>query len=230
VLRPPISLTVLAIHQVIPGGILATLAGWPIWLKACATMAVGETACYWAHRLCHQIPFLWRFHAVHHGAEELDFLVNIQMHPVDLVCSRMVMLTPSLRSASPPLFASAMASLPPRSSSPGRRADFHPLQGAMASRAFAWLMTTLGFHHWRHARAGERRECDSASMFPWLDRIFGTDHLPDAEAYGIDEPTPDSLAGQFVEPLARRGGRGLWPLTPRPRANDPPAGSQDCAA
>jgi hypothetical protein len=38
-------------------------------------------------------------------------------------------------------------------------------------------MTTLGFHHWRHARAGERRDCDSASMFPWLDRIFGT-HQP----------------------------------------------------
>jgi hypothetical protein len=38
-------------------------------------------------------------------------------------------------------------------------------------------------------------------MFRWLDRIFGTHHLPDADAYGIDEPTPDSLAGQFVEPL-----------------------------
>jgi sterol desaturase/sphingolipid hydroxylase (fatty acid hydroxylase superfamily) len=91
-------------------------------------------------------------------------------------------------------------------------------------------MTTLGFHHWRHARAGERRDCESASMFPWLDHIFGTHHPPDAEAYGIDEPTPDSLAGQFVQPLARRVGCGLWPLTPRPRANDPPAGSQDCAA
>ena len=57
-------------------------------------MLVGETAYYWAHRASHQIPFLWRFHAVHHSAEELDFLVNTRAHPVDIVWSRMIMLTP----------------------------------------------------------------------------------------------------------------------------------------
>jgi hypothetical protein len=37
-----------------------------------------------------------------------------------------------------------------------------------------------------------------------LDRIFGTHYLPNAwpERYGIDEPMPDSLAGQFIHPLA----------------------------
>jgi sterol desaturase/sphingolipid hydroxylase (fatty acid hydroxylase superfamily) len=93
VLGPPISVAVLAVHHFIPGGVLGTIAAWPIWLKACATMLVGEIAYYWAHRLSHQIPFLWRFHAVHHSAEELDFLVNARMHPVDLVWSRMIMLT-----------------------------------------------------------------------------------------------------------------------------------------
>jgi sterol desaturase/sphingolipid hydroxylase (fatty acid hydroxylase superfamily) len=57
-------------------------------------MMVGETAYYWANRLSHQIPFLWRFHAIHHSAEQLDFLVNTRMHPVDLLWSRMIMLTP----------------------------------------------------------------------------------------------------------------------------------------
>ena len=39
-----------------PGDILLAIAAWPIWLKACATMLVGETAYYWAHRASHQIP------------------------------------------------------------------------------------------------------------------------------------------------------------------------------
>jgi hypothetical protein len=41
-------------------------------------------------------------------------------------------------------------------------------------------------------------------MLPVLDRIFGTHYLPNAwpERYGIDEPMPDSLAGQFIHPLA----------------------------
>ncbi len=56
VLGPPISLAVLAVHRLIPDGALATISAWPIWLKACATMLVGEIAYYWAHRLSHQIP------------------------------------------------------------------------------------------------------------------------------------------------------------------------------
>jgi len=94
ILGPPISVVVLLTHHFIPGGVLGAIAAWPVWLKACATMLVGETAYYWAHRISHHVPFLWRFHAVHHSAEKLDFLVNARAHPVDMVWSRMVMLTP----------------------------------------------------------------------------------------------------------------------------------------
>ena len=67
-----------------------------------------------------------------------------------------------------------------------------------------WLLTTPAFHHWHHTNDGKRRDCNYASMFPWLDRIFGTHHLPEAwpERYGIDEPMPATLAGQFIHPLA----------------------------
>src|ERR1700727_287633 len=93
ILAPPVSLAVLVVHHFIPGGVLAAVASWPIWLKACATMIVGETAYYWAHRFSHQIPFLWRFQAVHHSTEQLEFLVNTRMHLVDLGWSQMIMLT-----------------------------------------------------------------------------------------------------------------------------------------
>jgi sterol desaturase/sphingolipid hydroxylase (fatty acid hydroxylase superfamily) len=205
VLGPPISLAVLAIHHVIPGGVLATVAGWPIWLKACATMMVGETAYYWAHRMSHQIPFLWRFHAIHHSAEQLDFLVNTRLHPVDLVWSRMVMLTP--------IFALGLAN--PVHFGDGLTAVIILLVGSTWGYfihsnvrwrlgPFEWLLTTPGFHHWHHSHGGRRRDCNYASMFPWLDRIFGTHYLPNAwpERYGINEPMPDSLAGQFIHPLA----------------------------
>jgi sterol desaturase/sphingolipid hydroxylase (fatty acid hydroxylase superfamily) len=205
VLGPPISFAVLAIHHFIPGGVLGAIAAWPIWLKAGATMMVGETAYYWAHRLSHQIPFLWRFHAVHHSAEQLDFLVNTRMHPVDLVWSRMIMLTP--------IFALGLAN--PVHFGDGLIATGVLLSGSMWGYfihsnvrwrlgPFEWLLTTPAFHHWHHTNDGKRRDCNYASMFPWLDRVFGTHHLPEAwpERYGIDEPMPDSLAGQFIHPLA----------------------------
>jgi sterol desaturase/sphingolipid hydroxylase (fatty acid hydroxylase superfamily) len=205
ILAPPISLAVLVIHHFIPGGVLAGIAAWPVWLKACATMMVGETAYYWAHRLSHQIPSLWRFHAVHHSAEQLDFLVNTRMHPVDLVWSRMIMLTP--------IFALGLAN--PLRFDDGLVATAILLTGSMWGYfihsnvrwrlgPFEWLLTTPAFHHWHHTNDDKRRDCNYASMFPWLDRIFGTHHLPNAwpERYGIDEPMPDSLAGQFIHPLA----------------------------
>jgi sterol desaturase/sphingolipid hydroxylase (fatty acid hydroxylase superfamily) len=204
-LGPPISVAVLAIHQVVPGGVLGAIAGWPIWLKACATMAVGETAYYWAHRLSHQIPFLWRFHAVHHSAEQMDFLVNTRMHPVDLVWSRMAMLTPiyALGLADPVRFGDGLIAAIVLISGSTWGYFIHSNVGWRLG-PFEWLLTTPGFHHWHHTRGGKRRDCNYASMLPVLDRIFGTHYLPDAwpERYGIDEKMPDSLAGQFIQPLA----------------------------
>jgi len=155
VLAAPISFAVLGIHHFIPGGVLGTIAAWPIWLKACATMMVGETAYYWAHRLSHQIPFLWRFHAVHHSAEQLDFLVNTRMHPLDLVWSRMVMLTP--------IFALGLAN--PVRFDDGLIAAIVLLLGSMWGYfihsnirwrlgPFEWLLTTPAFHHWHHTNDG----------------------------------------------------------------------------
>ena len=161
ILAPPVSLAVLVIHHLIPGGVLATIAAWPIWLKACATMMVGEAAYYWAHRLSHQVPFLWRFHAVHHSAEQLDFLVNTRMHPVDLVWSRMVMLTP--------IFALGLAN--PLHFGDGLIATTVLLSGSMWGYfihsnvrwrlgPFEWLLTTPAFHHWHHSNDRKRRDCN----------------------------------------------------------------------
>ncbi len=204
-LGPPISLAVLAIHHLIPGNFLAGIAVWPIWLKACATMMAGETAYYWAHRMSHRIPFLWRFHAVHHSAEQLDFLVNTRMHPVDLVWSRMVMLTPifALGLANPVRFGDClMATVVLLTGSTWGYFIHSNVRWRLGQ--LEWLLTTPGFHHWHHTNDGKRRDCNYASMFSWLDRIFGTHYLPNAwpERYGIDEPMPGSLAGQFIQPLA----------------------------
>jgi hypothetical protein len=72
-----------------------------------AAMVVGETGYYWAHRLSHEIPFLWRFHAIHHSAEEIDYMVSSRAHPVDFVWLRLWMLTPlfALGSVNPMRFS-----------------------------------------------------------------------------------------------------------------------------
>ena len=38
---------------------------------------------YWGHRLTHRVPFLWRFHSVHHSIEQMDWVASARLHPLD---------------------------------------------------------------------------------------------------------------------------------------------------
>ena len=70
------------------------MAQLPTGLRLMLAMGVGEVGAYWGHRACHRWPLLWRFHAVHHRAEELDWLVNTRAQPLDLVFTRLCALVP----------------------------------------------------------------------------------------------------------------------------------------
>ncbi len=44
----------------------------PLWLQLVEIMFLTDLVQYWVHRAFHRIPFLWRFHAIHHSAKMLD--------------------------------------------------------------------------------------------------------------------------------------------------------------
>jgi len=192
-----------ALH-VLPTGMLHFVASQPFWVKALLGLLAGETGYYWGHRWSHQIPFLWRFHAVHHSAEEMDFLVNTRAHPLDIVFSRFCGLVPmcALGLAGPSSALSATA-VPVVVMLIGTtwsffvhanlRWSFGPLE---------WVIATPKFHHWHHTKTGAINR-NYSSTFPWLDRVFGTHHLPQEwpEAYGIEAGFPAGLMDQLCYPF-----------------------------
>jgi sterol desaturase/sphingolipid hydroxylase (fatty acid hydroxylase superfamily) len=92
-LGPPALLIAWLIHSVLPASVTGAAAGLPLWARMVAAMIVGEIGFYWGHRWSHEISFLWRFHAVHHSAEHVNFLVNTRGHPVDVIFTRLCGLT-----------------------------------------------------------------------------------------------------------------------------------------
>ena len=44
---------------------------------------VNDFTRYWIHRLMHLVPFLWRFHRIHHSAEVLNPLTFYRVHPIE---------------------------------------------------------------------------------------------------------------------------------------------------
>ncbi len=49
-------------------------------------VVVSELVVYWAHRLHHSVPFLWRWiHQLHHSAERIDVFGSAYFHPFEII-------------------------------------------------------------------------------------------------------------------------------------------------
>ncbi len=202
----PLSVLAWGAHRAVPAGLIAIVTAMPLWARLSAAMVVGEIGAYWGHRWTHQVPLLWRFHAVHHSAEQLDFLVSTRAHPVDIVFTRLCELTPMyvLGLASPmavqgslvPILAVLIGQFWGFFIHANVKWRFGPLE---------WLVSTPAFHHWHHTNDGpDVINKNYAPMLPWVDWVFGTMYLPkdrQPERYGIDQKTSPLLFGQLVDPF-----------------------------
>ena len=81
-------------HALVPGALRAAIASQPAWLQAVKALLLAEVLQYWAHRATHSVPWLWRFHKVHHSIQEMDWLAAARLHPVDQAFTRSCLVIP----------------------------------------------------------------------------------------------------------------------------------------
>lgn len=205
VLAAPLALLAMAVRAVVPPGFHDTVQGLPLWLGLALGLLVADIGSYWGHRFAHEWPLIWRFHALHHSAEHIDYLVNVRAHPVDLVWVRLWGLVPlyilGLGDVGPagslvPVTVTLIGVVMGFFVHANVRWRFGPLE---------WLVATPAFHHWHHSRR-DHIDRNYAATFPFLDKVFGTLHLPrhfPAE-YGTDHPVPATIAGQLLTPFEAR--------------------------
>jgi sterol desaturase/sphingolipid hydroxylase (fatty acid hydroxylase superfamily) len=172
----------------------------PWWVQCAVALVVFEVGAYWGHRWSHTVPFLWRFHAVHHSSEHLDWLAASRLHPVDQTFIRMCGILPVyLLGFTKAHFAFLM----------GFEALLALFIHANVRLRFGWLewlVATPIYHHWHHANEGRATtNRNFGGLFPWVDALFGTLLLPRRfpRRYGIDEPMPPGYLGQLAQPFRR---------------------------
>lgn len=182
------------------GAFRHAVAGQPFVLQFAEIMVLTDLAQYWFHRAFHRVPFLWGFHAVHHSAKAMDWLAGARMHFIEIILLRGVTSLPLMTLGFSPSAMQAYIAFVYVYSSllhANLRGDF--------GRLGHWLATPR-FHHWHHGLEEEAVDVNFAIHFPWLDKLFGTFHLPDRrwpENYGVPEGVPQGYRAQFLYPFRR---------------------------
>ena len=217
----PLYLAAYGAHSFVPWRLQSAVAALPLWQRALAGLLVSELGFYRGHRWMHRIPFLWRFHSIHHSAEQIYFLTSSRAHPIDNVFIRLCGFMP--------VYLLGIAT--PLTQEGGTVAALLVLVLTMWGffihsnlrwqlGPLEWIVATPHFHHWHHP-LGEQRDRNYASMLPLMDWIFGTYHLPRnrwPSAYGIEATLPRSLAGQLMYPII--------PAPHKARLSEPPAANR----
>ena len=129
---------------------------------------IADLAQYVMHRLYHEVPVLWRFHAVHHSAKHMDWLAGSRQHILELIVTRSLVLTPIF------LLGFSKDVIDIYVIIVGLQAVFNH---ANVQLKFGWLkyiIVTPQFHHWHHSSDDAAIDRNYAAHFAFLDYLFGT--------------------------------------------------------
>ena len=67
---------------------------WPVIAQLLFLFVVRDFVQWWVHRLLHAVPFLWRFHKVHHSVEEMGFAAHLRYHWMETLVYRTIEYIP----------------------------------------------------------------------------------------------------------------------------------------
>lgn len=191
--------SILAIsEQVIPLTLKEWVANQPSWLQVIELILLADLGFYSAHRLFHTVPFLWRFHAVHHSIEDLDWLAAYRVHPVDQILTKGLSLVPCFALGFSEWAIAAFSII----------YHWHSLllhaNVKLSLGPLRWLVTTPDVHHWHHSNQPEAYNKNYSAQTPLWDLVFRTAYMPKAQrpvCYGTNDLVPKTYLEQIAYPF-----------------------------
>jgi sterol desaturase/sphingolipid hydroxylase (fatty acid hydroxylase superfamily) len=176
------------------------LARQPLGLQAVEMLVLGDFIGYWTHRWFHGRT-LWKFHAIHHCSQDLDWLSSVRLHPVNDWLSRWIQASTLVVLGFSPV---AIAAYVP----------FLTFYAVFLHANVSWGFGKLGslvaspkFHRWHHTSEDEGLDKNFAGLFPWFDVVFGTYYMPKGRLpmkFGLKEETvPQTYWAQLAYPFRR---------------------------
>ena len=168
----------------------------PLALRVVEAVVAGDLLVYWFHRACHQVPLLWRFHAVHHSAPQVDWLAAHREHPLDGLFTVALINLPLLTSGLPLAAVGSIVGFR------GLWAIFVHSNVRLPLGPLRLLFGAPELHRWHHAQVDITRH-NFANLAPYLDKLFGTYWCPtgdEAWPVGLGAAYPQTFITQHLAP------------------------------
>jgi sterol desaturase/sphingolipid hydroxylase (fatty acid hydroxylase superfamily) len=179
----------------------------PFLVELFMAFFIADLFQYWTHRFFHSHHFLWRFHSIHHSTENMDWLAGSRTHFVDIFVTRSMAFIP--------LYVFGFSTI-----------TFNVYVVFMAIHAvlihantrinfgfLKYFLATPQYHHWHHCKDSDHYGKNFATIFPFIDRMFGTYYLP-----GKEWPKDTGLLeANFPKGYVKQA---VYPFTKSPFDND----------
>jgi sterol desaturase/sphingolipid hydroxylase (fatty acid hydroxylase superfamily) len=178
-------------------------SSWPFAVQVFLVYALADLGRYVQHRTLHAVPFLWRFHALHHSGDRLNVMKSSRSHITERVFAQIFMFAPLALLGAPTdallwyiipnsllgLFAHSNVEL-----------DIGPVE---------YVFMGPRDHRIHHSAVIEESNSNYGSATTLWDIVFGTYTPPrkkSPERMGIDGDTmPRGFLGQLVAPFRSSG-------------------------
>ncbi len=176
----------------------------PAPVRIVGAVLVFDAWMYGWHRLNHRMPFLWRFHRMHHSDPHMDVTTANRFHPGEIVMSSIlripVIALIGMRLEELALYEMLMFAV----------VQFHHANIAVPPRIDRWLravIVTPFMHKVHHSRLQPETDSNYSSLLSIWDRLFRSfrlRHEPHGIQFGLDEwdaPQHQDLKGMTVTPF-----------------------------
>lgn len=180
---------------------LLTKIRLPIWAEVVMILIICDFFMYISHLLDHKIPFLWRFHRVHHSDTSVDATTAYRTHFIEVLVGNLMFLFFVF-----PVFGISLKSYFVYQVAFALIDVFRHSNISMQEKIDNFLkiiIVTPNMHRLHHSNINIETDSNYGSVFSFWDRLFRTYRVknPKDVVYGLKE-FPESKSQGFLALLA----------------------------
>jgi len=171
-------------------------------LQFVIALALFDFVLFFVHKLSHEIPFLWKFHAIHHSSRRLYWLNGEKRHPIHAMFEGLPALFIMMFLGIPEVVILAVLSFL------GVNMFLQHANIDYKTGFLKYIFSNAEVHRFHHRTSEKESQVNYSAVFLLWDHLFGSfyyknDHVSEVGIRGEEDFTSEYIK-QFVYPFEQK--------------------------